>query len=224
MVTVLWILYDILVVWRTSLLERTLTRREKGVLLCLGIVVAIYGGYSERQDSRIQADIKQTLQMVAQRVGVSPGTAPTQLGEATIKQIDLLKARISELENQQWPSLKSDVIIKLAADLSINGTHRIEVHRCGTPDCDVFAEGLNKAFQKANWSQVPVPSYPLMWKAPPGIVISGYGDDSGTAALHDAMKDVFTIEVPVLRYAADTHGERITLTIGSKPLDLRVTE
>jgi hypothetical protein len=225
MVTALWVLYDTLVVWWTSLLERKLTSREKAILLVIGLIVATYGGYSEHMDSSTQAAIKGTLQAIAEKVGVSPTTASGQLGEATIKQIDALKARLAKLENQQWPTLSTQTIDDLASALSkATGTHRIEMRPCGTPDCDTFASGLQTAFQQAqaHWSQIPIPVYPLMWKALPGIVISSYGDNNGAAVLHDALKEVLKIEVPVYPYAPDASGPRVKLTIGSKPSNLTI--
>jgi len=148
--------------------------------------------------------------------------------EGVQTQIDELKRTVSDFEARQWPTLKTDTIELLAKHLSRYGEHRVEVHSCSTRDCDLFAGGFQEAFKLAKWPVEPtiaLNELQVMWKSPPGIVIVGYGDDAGTTALHDTVKDVLKIDIPTLSHPKRGDGsEVVELKVGTKPLDLRVSQ
>jgi hypothetical protein len=226
-VSALWIGFDLLIAVRSQM-TKILTKKEFIVWATAALTVAGVSIYSDREDAALMSSLKQEVDTVVAILSPKTNVPVTAGGEAVARaaaaQIDALNKRVAAVENREWPILKSPAIERLAHDLDGKGIHKIEIHPCGTRDCDLFADGLRKALSKANWSQIPIPPYPLMWKSIPGIVISMYGDDAGGAALRDAMKDTLNIDVPTLRYSADAEGPRVKLTIGSKPLDLSISQ
>jgi len=129
--------------------------------------------------------------------------------------------------------LRPETIKNLTSFLSIGGAHRFEIQTCSTRDCDVFADGFREAFIKAGWSEVASPSAngtQLMFKSPPGIVISNFGDVDGAKALHDAALGVLGVNISVLKYASNGNAHvwlRIgakPLRIGAKPLDIKISQ
>ena len=60
-VSSVWIIYEVIVLVWTEFLSRKLATWEKIVLVVLGLVVAIYGGRSEHQDSVAMAKLGQTV-------------------------------------------------------------------------------------------------------------------------------------------------------------------
>lgn len=110
MVTALWILYDTLALWWTSLLQRTMTSKEKVVLLSIGFAVALYGGYFELKDQWIRDSMRQTLDAIAAKVGVPPDIPPSELPLAVsqIKQnADALAAAAYPLTDAQQAQIQS---------------------------------------------------------------------------------------------------------------------
>jgi hypothetical protein len=223
MVTALWVLFDTIVVWWTSLLERKLTQLEKMVLLLIGLSVAIYGGYSEHADSNTQANIIATLEAIASKVGVSPNTTPAQLGTATIAQIDALKKRLANLENQRWPSLDSHA---LAGQLQTLGRFEVCVSADDScSDCLDLKEAFLSAEKLVNWPVCGSDSGSISWQPRDGIWIYAYERDQDNARhIADVLENLNLKPKPRVEIRSNSdspNGQGITLRVGVRRANAR---
>ncbi len=246
MATALWVIYDIVLFLAGFLvLDRNLTQKEKVVIASLalvGLVMAAYSGYSDYEDSALISSIKEgqlyntgqldalakldatALNTLAAKSGTDPKAGANAVANAAASKIEKLTQELGAFEEREWPILKPETIANLAQLLSKAGKHQVNFSPCATHDCDLFQDGFRSAFSKAGWSGIPAPFYEIIAKAPPGWVISSFGDEAGANMLHDAIKAVLKADVPVLNYPKQQTGAFVEFKIGTKPLDLHLSQ
>jgi hypothetical protein len=127
MVTGLWVFYDILVgvFFVVYLMDRTLTRRERSVVVALGlagVLVAIFGWRSESRDAdkidRLTSSnaymsgqldsVSKTLGTLASASGIKPNAAPETVTVAALKKIDALQHQVMGLQSAEHRHLTSE--------------------------------------------------------------------------------------------------------------------
>jgi hypothetical protein len=107
MVTALWVIFDLVVVWRTDLMTKPLSQTDKVVLVLLGLSVAIFGGISEYHDSdkmdRLISDSSFTrgqltaltvsMGALANKSGTNEQDTAVTIAQAAAAKIDKLQAK-----------------------------------------------------------------------------------------------------------------------------------
>jgi hypothetical protein len=202
MVTALWVLFDLVVVWRTDLMTKPLSTTDKAVLVLIGVGVAIFGGISEYRDSnkmdQLVADssfakgqlsaLSTTLGTLAAKSGAGTNDSAVTIAQTAAAKIDKLQGQIAALQDyktqheaDEWPALSTSeqeqwriALAPLAAKV-----HQVEITET-IPGSEFLVDSLTKALDSAGFPRSHV--FPVFGgSVPNGIVVDGGPTDAITA-------------------------------------------
>jgi hypothetical protein len=184
-VTFAWVIYEIVVLVWTEFLSRTLKIWEKVLLVVLGIAVAVYGGYSEHQDSVLMASLREgqsyntgQLDTITKILGPKLGNTSNDaqaMAKAASEKIDQLSQQVADLQaHTEVPVIPPDTEANIVNDLKNAGPHSVEVMvLAGNRNANVYGHQWVKIFEAANW--MPPASEPgsfVPFGGPPAVGLS----------------------------------------------------